>query len=199
MFVQVIRGKVTSADAMRAADAEWNKSLKPGAKGYLGSTKGVTDDGTAIIVARFDSETSAKANSERPEQSDWFTNHASKAFAGEPTFFESSDIETFRNGGSDNAGFVQVMVGKVDDVEGYKKVGRSLESAVAEMRPDVIGGISVFGPDGSFYDITYFTSEAEAREGEKKEMPAELQEAMGKFGNPIQEFIDLRDPWFDSA
>jgi len=199
MFVQVIRGKVTSADAMRAADDEWNKSLKPGAKGYLGATKGVADDGTAIIVARFDSEASAKANSERPEQGEWFNNHASKAFAGEPAFFESSDVEMFRDGGSDKAGFVQVMVGKVDDVAGYKKIGKSLESVVAELRPDVIGGISVFGPDGSFYDITYFTSEADAREGEKKEMPADLQAAMSEFGNPIQEFIDLRDPWFDSA
>jgi hypothetical protein len=199
MFVQVIRGKVASADALRAADDEWKKSMKPGAKGYLGSTKGVADDGTAMIVARFDSEASAKANSERPEQGEWWNTHGSKAFQGDPTFFDSTDVETFRKGGSDDAGFVQVMVGKVDDVEGYKKIGKSLESAVAEMRPDVIGGITAFAPDGRFYDITYFTSEAEAREGEKKELPAELQDAMSEFGNPIQEFIDLRDPWFDSA
>jgi len=199
MFVQVIRGKVTSADAMRAADQEWNKSMKPGAKGYLGSTKGVADDGTAIIVARFDSEASARANSERPEQGKWWEEYGSKAFQGEPTFFDSTDVETFRNGGSDKAGFVQVMVGKVDDIEGYKKVGKSLESTVADMRPDVIGGVTAFAPDGSFYDVTYFTSEAEAREGEKKEFPPELQEKMQSFGNPIQEFIDLRDPWFDSA
>jgi hypothetical protein len=199
MFVQVIRGKAVSADALRTADDEWNKSMKPGAKGYLGSTKGVADDGTAIIVARFDSAASAKANSERPEQGEWWNNYGSKAFEGEPTFFDSTDVETFRDGGSDKAGFVQVMVGKVDDVAGYKKIGKSLESTVAELRPDVIGGVTAFGPDGSFYDVTYFTSEAEAREGEKKELPADLQDAMSAFGNPIQEFIDLRDPWFDSA
>jgi len=199
MFVQVIRGKAVSADALRAADDEWNKSMKPGAKGYLGSTKGVADDGTAIIVARFDSEASAKANSERPEQAKWWEEHGSKAFEGQPTFFDSSDIETFRDGGSDKAGFVQVMVGKVDDVAGYKKIGKSLESTVADIRPDVIGGVTAFQSDGSFYDVTYFTSEAEAREGEKKGFPAEVQEAMNQFGNPIQEFIDLRDPWFDSA
>ncbi len=199
MFVQVIRGKAVSADALRAADDEWNKSMKPGAKGYLGSTKGVADDGTVIIVARFDSAASAKANSERSEQGEWWEKHGSKAFKGEPTFFDSTDVEMFRDGGSDKAGFVQVMVGKVDDVDGYKKIGKSLESTVASLRPDVIGGLTAFGPDGSFYDITYFTSEAEAREGEKKELPADLQDAMSQFGNPIQEFIDLRDPWFDSA
>jgi hypothetical protein len=199
MFVQVIRGKVASADALRAADDEWKKSMKPGAKGYLGSTTGVAEDGTAIIVARFDSQDSAKANSERPEQGEWWNSHGSKAFQGEPTFFDSTDVETFRNGGSDTAGFVQVMVGKTDDMAKYRQVGKSMEPVIAEMRPDVIGGITAFAPDGSFYDITYFTSEAEAREGEKKEMPAEIQEQMQAFGNPIQEFIDLRDPWFDSA
>jgi hypothetical protein len=199
MFVQVIRGKAVSAEAMRAADDEWNKSMKPGAKGYLGSTTGVADDGTVIIVARFDSEASARANSERPEQGKWWEEHGSKAFQGDPTFFDSTDVETFRNGGSDEAGFVQVMVGKTDDAAKYREVGKSMEPVIAKLRPDVIGGITAYAPDGSFYDITYFTSEAEAREGEKKEFPADVQEQMSEFGSAIQEFIDLRDPWFDSA
>jgi hypothetical protein len=199
MFVQIIRGKATSAEAMRAADEDWNKKIKPGAKGYLGSTAGVSDDGTAIILARFESEEAARANSERPEQGEWFEKVASKTFEGQPTFFESTDVELFRGGGTDKAGFVQVMVGKADDMAGYRKAMKSLESTVADLRPDVIGGISAFQPDGSFYDFTYFSSEAEAREGEKKEMPADVAESMKQFGDAIKEFIDLRDPWFDSA
>jgi len=199
MFVQVIRGKVKDANALRSADEQWKKDIKPGAKGYLGSTSGVADDGTAVVLARFDSEDSARANSNRAEQGKWWNDVASKVFDSEPTFFDSTDVELFRNGGSDDAGFVQVMVGKADDVAKYKEFSKSMESRMAELRPDVIGGVSAFAPDGRFYDFTYFASEAEAREGEKKEMPADIQDAMKEWGNPIQEYIDLRDPWFDSA
>jgi hypothetical protein len=148
---------------------------------------------------RFESEKAARTNNDRPEQGEWFENVASKTFQGQPTFFESSDVELFRNGGSNEAGFVQVMVGKTDDLGRYREMQKTLESTVAELRPDVIGGITAFQPDGSFIDVTYFTSEAEAREGEKKEMPSALAENMKEFGDAIKEFIDLREPWFDSA
>jgi len=198
MFVQVIRGKTKDAAAVRAADEKWKKELKPGAKGYLGATSGVADDGTVVIVARFDSEEAARANSERPEQGKWWNDVGSKSIEN-AAFFDSSDVELFRDGGSDKAGFVQVMVGKADDVAKYKEFSKSMESRMSELRPDVIGGVTAFASDGRFYDVTYFSSEAEAREGEKKEMPADIQDAMKDWSNPIQEYIDLRDPWFDSA
>ena len=46
----------------------WRRDVKPGAKGYLGSTSGITPDGRSITLARFESEAAARANSERPEQ-----------------------------------------------------------------------------------------------------------------------------------
>jgi heme-degrading monooxygenase HmoA len=199
MFVQVIRGKTKDPAAVRAADENWNENLKPGAKGYLGSTTGIADDGTVVIVVRFESEAAARANSERPEQGEWFANFGSKVFVGQPTFFDSSDIELFRDGGSDDAGFVQVMSGKADDMTRYRKMQKSLESKVAEVRPDVIGGITAWTPDGRFIDVTYFTSEADARAGEKKDLPADVQEAMQEFGSAIQDYVDLRTVWFDSA
>ena len=42
MFVQVITGKVTDTAAVRAAFDRWLEELAPGAKGWLGSTAGVT-------------------------------------------------------------------------------------------------------------------------------------------------------------
>jgi hypothetical protein len=196
MFVQVIRGKVTSADAMRAASEDWNKNLKPGATGYLGSTEGVADDGTGVTVVRFDSEQSARTNSERTEQSEWWNNVGSKVFDGEPSFRDFSDVELFLGGGSDDAGFVQVMFGKVKDVAKDKELGAKFETQMREVRPDVLGGVACYAPDGTFVNVTYFTSEAEAREGEKKDMG--LDEMMQNIDGPI-EFVDLRDPWFDSA
>jgi hypothetical protein len=45
--------------------------------------------------------------------------------------------------------------------------------------------------------VMYFTSEAEAREGERKEIPAELQaqmEEMNKLSVGETEFFDLKQP-----
>jgi len=47
----------------------------------------------------------------------------------------------------------------------------------------------------------YFTSEAEAREGERKEPPPELKaqmEEMDKLSVGVPEFFDLKDPWLNS-
>jgi hypothetical protein len=52
------------------------------------------------------------------------------------------------------------------------------------------------GPD-RYADVGYFTSEAEAREGEKKEPTPEIAEQMRQFEELMSsvEFIDLKDPW----
>ena len=45
--------------------------------------------------------------------------------------------------------------------------------------------------------VLYFTSEAEAREGERKEVPPELQatmDEMNKISTGEPEFFDLRQP-----
>ncbi len=199
MFVQVIRGKVKDPAAVQAAWDDWKKNIKPGAKGYLGATSGVADDGTAVTVARFESQESARANSDRPEQSEWWRNVGSKAHGDNVTFMDFTDAETFLGGGSDKAGFVQLMFGKVKDVAADKDFGRRMEGQVKSVRPDIIGGVNCYMPDGRFAAVNYFTSEAEAREGEKKEMPGvDMQEAMQNIEGEI-EFVDLRDPWFDSA
>ena len=92
MFVQVIEGRVQDAAALRAAIDDWFKQVSPGAIGWLGSTGGVTEDGRAIALVRFESEDAARANSGRPEQDEWWAN-TSKLFDGEPTFTESSAID----------------------------------------------------------------------------------------------------------
>src|SRR3954471_14789116 len=167
MFVQVIEGKLKDRDLLERQLERWRKEIKPGAKGYLGSTSGATADGGSIAVVRFDSEANARANSERAEQGAWW-NETSKAFDGEPTFTESSDTELLFGGGSNDAGFVQVMKGKAKDPAAFRKWGKEHEGHLKELRPDLIGGVDVYQPDGSFVSVAYFTSEAEARKNEEK-------------------------------
>src|SRR6478736_5199369 len=117
MFVQVIEGRTSDPAAIIEHGDRWQREVRPGAIGYLGVTAGVTADGRAIAIVRFEDEASARANAERPEQSAWFEGMA-KLYDGEPSFAESSDVTEWMGGGSNDAGFVQVMKSKgVDRVQ----------------------------------------------------------------------------------
>jgi hypothetical protein len=48
----------------------------------------------------------------------------------------------------------------------------------AAFRPDVIGSVAVGHDRGAYTMIMYFTSEADARESERKEVPPELRANM---------------------
>jgi hypothetical protein len=195
MFVQVIEGRIADRDALRRQMDRWQNELRPGATGFLGATGGVTDDGSAIAFARFESAAAAKANSDRPEQGQWWA-ETEKAYAGNVTFTDSEDVDSFLGGGSNDAGFVQVMKGTADR-DRMHALDRSFEQHAPSFRPDVIGGIRVWSGPDRYTEVIYFTSEAAAREGEKKEPPPELAGDMADFEEMMAnvEFLDLRDPW----
>ena len=172
MFIQVIQGHTEDAAGLRGQLDRWHERLGSGAAGYLGTTGGVAEDGTAVVLARFESEEAARTNSDRAEQGEWWAETA-KCFSGEVTFRDCADVDTLFAGGSDDAGFVQVMQGRSRDRERLRALEQAFEPRMSELRPDVIG--SVRGWDGDqFTEAIYFTSEADAREGE-----ASMAEASG--------------------
>jgi hypothetical protein len=195
MFVQVIEGRVSDREGLRRQMDKWMTDLRPGAKGFLGSTAGVTEDGEGIAFARFESAAAAKANSERPEQGAWW-NETVKCYSGDVTFTESEDTETFLGGGSNDAGFVQIMRGTADRDQ-LHAMDAAFEQVAGSWRPDLIGVLRVWTGSDRYADVGYFTSEAEAREGEKKEPTPEIAEQMRQFEELMSsvEFIDLKDPW----
>ena len=195
MFIQVISGKVKDVAAFERLGDRWEAELKPGATGYLGVTEGTTDDGRFVVLARFESKEAAQRNSERPEQGDWFAEM--EKVVDDVTFHDCSRIETLFGGGKDNAGFVQVMQGRVKDAakaDAMFKRAADAEKVLGAARPDVIGEVVAIHDDGDGYtDAVYFSSEAEARANEKKEMPAEAQAMMQEFESALEvdEFLDL--------
>lgn len=194
MFVQIIEGKAKDAEAIQRLGDRWEKELQPGAVGYLGVTSGVTADNRAISIVRFDSPESAKANSDRPEQTAFF-NEMSALFDGAPSFAESTDTEELLGGVSPQAQFVQVMKTTGVDRVRMKDIDDKFDD-LASMRPDLLGSLRVWtGPD-SCYEIAYFTSEAEARAGESQELPADAQALMAEFGELMAntEYLDLTNP-----
>ncbi len=200
MFVQVIQGRVEDPAQLRAALDDWLTEVAPGAIGWLGSTSGVTDDGRSIALVRFESEEAARQNSERHEQDQWWA-QTSKLFVGEPTFKDSNDVTLDLSGDPDGAGFVQVMQGRGSDPERARELMAQDSGEWAAFRPEIIGSMAVGHEGGAYTMAMYFTSEAAAREGERKELPPNLKaqmDEMTKLTVGETEFFDLKEPWLHS-
>jgi len=197
MFVQVITAKVVDPDGLARQMERWERELRPGAEGFLGGTSGVTDDGRFIALARFESEEAARRNSDRPEQGAWWAE--TEKTLEDVRFQNGTNVVTMRGGGSNDAGFVQVMRGRVLDAAKLDELtsrAGEFEAALANHRPDVIGDITVVHDDGTYTDAVYFTSEAEARQNEGKEPPPEMQAMFEEWSSAatIDEYIDLKHP-----
>jgi len=199
MFIQVIQGKVADAAGLEAAMDRWVEELQPGAAGWLGTTGGITDDGTFVSVVRFDSAEAAQRNSERPEQGAWWAQTAS-CFDGAATFVDCPDVTQWMQGGSDDAGFVQVMEGQTADAERMRQMMSEYSEDMHRSRPEIIGATIAMHDGGEFVETVYFTSEEEARQRENLEPTEEFTTAMAENQAlvEIRAYLDLHDPWLVS-
>jgi hypothetical protein len=191
MFTQVLRGQAVDREGIMRQLDTWRDELSPDAHGWLGSTAGITDDDRFIGSFRFDTQDSAQRNSDRPEQTQWWNEFSE--YLDTPRFWDCSLVEEFRDGGSDDAGFVQVIMCRVLNPEKFRE---TVDSMAASSRDDVIGSV-VAWRGSHFTEFVYFTSEEEARKGEKT---AGQQVALEKIWPRTEdiEYFDLREPWFAS-
>ena len=199
MFIQIIQGSCRDSAALRRQIDQWRQELGPGAEGWLGGTYGLTDDDTFVAMVRFESKEAAARNSTRPEQGAWWA-ETEKCFDGAATFHDCDDAMTFLDGGSDDAGFVQVIQGRLTDPARFRRLAELPMDMLHETRPEIIGGVMAIASDGTFIETVAFRSEAEARAGERKEMPAEIRETWENEMAMMQDakYLDLRHPWFAS-
>jgi len=196
MFIQVVQGRSTRQSDVHALMDEWRRDLSPGATGWLGGTFGFTDDDQLLGVVRFESRDAAAANSARPEQGAW-AERLAELMEGPLEFHDCDDVTLMMDGGSDQAGFVQVIRGRVEDPSRLKAMMADT-TMLHEMRPDVLGATLAFESDGTFTETVAFTSESEARIGEKAEPPAEVRRELD-YAMEGATFYDLHHPWFESA
>jgi hypothetical protein len=195
MFIQVVQGRATNPPGIRRDLGRWQRQLAAGADGWLGSTSGITEDGWSISVIRFASADHARRNRERPEQREWWrdaSQHLARIIS-----HDAPTVHTYGDGGSDQAGFVQVIQGHSDDLEHMASLGRDQEQALAREAPHILGVTVAEHADrpGDFTQIVYFTSEQDARSYDQAaiEEDAPAQDERRSLMTNLRSF-DLRDP-----
>jgi hypothetical protein len=196
MFVQVFQARVRDADAWARRVEAWRREIRPKTTGFLGFTSGVTANGDMITVVRFTSEETAKVDSDLAEQGAWFE-ETSKALDGEVTFHDCRDVDVLLDGGSDDAGFVQIMQGRAKDQEQMRAREKDMETELRKVRPDLIGATMAWHGDGTFTQAAYFTSEQDARKNEQAMAQSSVfQQFMSMIDGDLT-FYDLSHPDFE--
>jgi hypothetical protein len=147
----------------------------------------------------------------------------SKLFATDVVVHDYPITEIVLGGGSDEAGFVQIIQGRIAEAAGSWALGgrsdgspayaparvalapRVFQLALVQMepslRPDMIGAVVAFDPhDDTLTEAAYFTSESAAREGERKPVPAELAALWQEWQALLSDvrYYDLTEPWLSS-
>ncbi|GIL28374.1 hypothetical protein [Actinocatenispora comari] len=200
MFMQIIQGKVGDAGATMATLERWHQEVEPGATGFLGSTYGISDDGTCVIAVRFESAEAAERNSRRAEQSQWWA-RMERNFVDGATFHDCDDVTMLLSGGRDDAGFVQVIQGRVHGRERLHTLVEQSGDLLSRYRPDVVGATVAIDADGCFTETVAFTSEAAAREAERAPRPPDAARVIDEEMSHLDDvhYIDLREPRFVSG
>jgi hypothetical protein len=159
VFVQVITAAVADEDGVRRALAEWRRELLPGAPGYLGTTAGVTVDGTMVLITLFDSPDAAERNSDRPEQALWWDELA-QYLSADPYVIDSTDVRSWKDSELDRAALVQVTIGHSPDPDALFELTDGSTGVLREL-PEIIGtSFTAFGLGG--YVRTVYLSAADA-------------------------------------
>jgi hypothetical protein len=164
MFVQVVRGAVTDGDAALARLDHWLEHLAPTAPGWLGTTAGVTQDSELVAFVRFATAADARRSGDRVEQGQWWAESV-LLFTGDVSFDNYDDVILFGDGGSDAAGTVEVLRGRVRHGNG----GPDLAARLAEQALHQAGGEGLIGglvgahEDGTFTQASYFCRSALGR------------------------------------
>jgi len=105
--------------------------------------------------------------------------------------------ELNRVGDPDRVGFVQVVQGRVSDLDRARVALHALQEALKVHLHCLLGSVTIEYDAGRFTRALYFSSEEQARAADLN-VPPELRrlddQARDLLVGPI-EFLDLREPW----
>ncbi|HYT25739.1 MAG TPA: hypothetical protein VEP73_04555 [Actinomycetota bacterium] len=179
---------------MQAELEHWDGDLGAGAPGWRGLTGGVTDDGELVVILRFDGAGAAVDNDTRPATAVWRT-AVERHLAGPARLQRCPIVREIKGGGSDEAGFVRVLQGRVIDARRLAALQDDVERGLAEEAH--VLGVTVADHDrgGWFTEVTYFTSERAVRAAERA-MPVAKAVQLGMVRSYMEglRLYELRAP-----
>ena len=100
-------------------------------------------------MLRFEFKEAAARHCTGPEQGTWWA-QTEKCFDGDVTFHDCDEAMMFLDSGADDAGFVQVMQGRVEDPERFRRIIELPMDMLHQARPEIIGGSIAIEPEGRF-------------------------------------------------
>jgi hypothetical protein len=198
MFIQMIQGRTRDGRALRERFDVWARDHAGEAAGWSGTTAGITDEGDLVAVVQFASEDEARRNSDRPEQGRWWR-RTQPLFAGTVDFDNFTSGGSLFGGGPADAGFVQVIRGRTSDVGRLQALQADFDKRLGALRPEIVGGTYAWNEEGGIIQTVYFTSEEEAREGERRmlDTPEPIRARFEEYARIVTDlrYFDLREPW----
>jgi hypothetical protein len=195
VFIRIMRGRVADGAGTSFELTRWRQELSAGPPGWQRLTAGVTDDGHAVAVFRYDSEAAARRGGEGPQHGAWRAS-VERRLAGPAVWYDCPVVNVMKSGDEADAGFVQVMQGRLVDPVRLAAMRAEVERTLRERAPHVLGVSVAEHADGvGFTEVTYFTSEREARAGDRQ-MPVEMAVQLGTVRSYMEglEFLELRRP-----
>ena len=122
-------------------------------------------------------------------------------FDGEVTFHDCDNAMLFLGGGSDDAGFVQIIQGRITDPEKFRHFMEQPMDALQEARPEIIGGTIAMEPDGWFTQTVASAARRRPARARRRRCPSEIQQQYQDEMSSMQDvkYLDLHHPWFSSA
>jgi hypothetical protein len=191
----MVEGRSSRQDEMRGLVDDWCGSMAD-RPGWLGGTYGFTDDNRFVGVVRFDSRAACQEAAGGQEAAMWWAG-AEALFDEHCRIHESEDVTMMLDGGSDDAGFVQVMCGRIGDADKLRHLttDTQMTSMLHVARPEIIGATMAIERDGTFVETIAFTDEDSARKGEQQDMPQDVRDQLMAAMADV-EYLDLHQPWF---
>jgi hypothetical protein len=186
MLAQVVQVRTNDPDGARPLLERLARDVAPVARGSVG----VTEDGVLFAVFLMDREDAVQLD----DVPGWVG--LSRFIERDVDVRTSRRVAVFGEGASPRAGFVQVVQGRLSDLELALEHLAGLQVLLAEHLPALVGSVTVLhAPDG-FTRVLYFSSEDEARATETDFPPAlqDADEQARRFlvGEPT--FLDFRHP-----
>ncbi|HVM00892.1 MAG TPA: hypothetical protein VM324_16500 [Egibacteraceae bacterium] len=195
MFLRIVQARCTDEQAVRRLWKEWADAAAT-ISGWLGSTGGVTREGTLFLLSRYDSAQAARAHADSAQHAAWLE-AAGAGLDGAPTVRETADVHAVGDPEPAEAGFLQIMEARVADRRRWEEIEEGLADAFTAHRPDFVGGYRAWVSADRVCAVDYFTSEAEARAGEAKPPPPDLQAGFEQWIAMLDEIVwhNIADPW----